>query len=170
MVLFQILVRNHHFQLFCGHLKAKIWSMWPKNESILKLSQQVYTPSLKRNARIFFSDNGRKLRFCHFVVNRGPQFGQCNQNATQFWPVTEQVCTPSFNWVAWTLFPDNGRKTQSPVIFVANRWPKSGQCGQKANQSWTHTQLVYTLSSYGIVWTLFEIMVRNHHFHSFSGH
>ena len=78
-----------------------------------------------------------------------------------------------FMWNEWcvNISSDNGRK---PIFWsilsrlLATTGYKWDKRGPKANQFWILAQQVYTKSLIRIVWILFEIMVWNQHFDSFS--
>ena len=119
-ILFQIMVGNHHFQSFCGHLRVKIWPTWPKSISFLNTHPISVHRKFGLDCMNTFSENGWKLPFrlifSHFLATRGPKLGQRRPKANQFWTLTQQTSTPNLKWTEWLLFQimvGNPRRTDA---------------------------------------------------------
>ena len=66
--------------------------------------------------------------------------------------------------IDWVISIPENRKNTIFSQFLANRGPKIGQSGSKANQLWTVIQLVYTSSFKWTEWSDFQLMVGKHYF------
>ena len=101
-----------------------------------------------------FSDIGQKPPYHHFHLANVVQKKINSEHSPN--KCTHQV------WIGLhEHFSRYWSKTNNFSHFVATRGSKFGQRGQKENHFWTLIQQVYTTSLNWIVWTFFQIMVKN---------
>ena len=129
----------------------------------------------------FFRSWSEITIFSHFWATRWPTFWPTLPKKRINSEHSPNKCRHQVELDCVDTYSGNGRKTPFwPILsyFLTTRGLEFDQCRPKANHfrndsilgdigQWTFTQQVYTKSLNWIVWTLFQIMVGNHHFDQF---